>query len=392
MKIAILSPSKARLDDFNRLEALAGKAHDISRYSGGTDQMMKIAETSSPDLIVVDNLCSSQANFSDIERVSLRFPIISFILLCEESSPELLLTAMRIGVRQVLPTAVPAEELLHVINRIGRSIFRKEAQGPLGKVMAFMPCKGGSGSTFLSTNLGYVLASSFSVSVSLIDLHPQFGDALLFVSDQAPGNTLPDVVRDISRLDASLLIASMVHVLPNYSILAGSESPERSTEVKPDDIDTLLNLAKSQFDFTILDLGLQLNSISIRALDHADLIFLVMQESLPHIRSAKQMIGVLRSLGYGRDKTRLIVNRYEGKTSIRLSDIEQTLEMDVFRTCPNSFETVSESVNQGMPILKINSHDVVSKCLVEIGKQLVPKKEPQEADKSGWFTRLLKPG
>ena len=59
---------------------------------------------------------------------------------------------------------------------------------PLGKVLAFMPCKGGSGATFIATNLGYQLAETHSVL--LIDLNLQFGDALSFVSDARPASTL----------------------------------------------------------------------------------------------------------------------------------------------------------------------------------------------------------
>ncbi|MEZ5610216.1 MAG: AAA family ATPase [Rhodocyclaceae bacterium] len=53
-----------------------------------------------------------------------------------------------------------------------------------------MSCKGGSGASFLATNLGYALAERSGKRVLLIDLNLQFGDAVLYVSDHRPNISL----------------------------------------------------------------------------------------------------------------------------------------------------------------------------------------------------------
>src|SRR6185503_12407096 len=90
------------------------------------------------------------------------------------------------------------------------------------RVLAFVPCKGGSGATFLATNLGYQLASE-NKKVLLVDLNLQFGDAALFVHDHKPAHTLADIAHNITRLDASFLAATVVNVSPNYALLAAPE-------------------------------------------------------------------------------------------------------------------------------------------------------------------------
>jgi pilus assembly protein CpaE len=97
--------------------------------------------------------------------------------------------------------------------------------------MALLPCKGGSGATFLTTNLGWMLARRHSVL--LIDLNLQFGDTLAYLHEAKPASTLADVARDIHRLDASFLTASTVKVTPHLHVLAAPENAMHAMEVEP---------------------------------------------------------------------------------------------------------------------------------------------------------------
>jgi pilus assembly protein CpaE len=109
---------------------------------------------------------------------------------------------------------------------------------------------------------------------------------------------------------------------------------------------------------------------------------------MPFIRDSKRLINALQSLGYGQDKIYLIINRYEKGGDIRLVDVESTLGMKVFKTIPNSYDAVSSSVNQGIPIIKIDKSDSVTKAIQEIAKTLTAE---TSVKKSGWLDHLLHP-
>jgi pilus assembly protein CpaE len=120
-------------------------------------------------------------------------------------------------------------------------------------------------------------------------------------------------------------------------------------------------------------------------LDNADLIFPVMQFTLPFIRDARRLLEVFRSLGYEREKVHLIVNRFEKGGEIRMEDVERTLGQTVFWTIPNSFRAVAASVNQGIPINKLSKNNPVTRSLNDMGKALVRKEE----ESSSWWKSLL---
>ena len=111
-----------------------------------------------------------------------------------------------------------------------------------------------------------------------------------------------------------------------------------------------------------------------------------MHETLPFIRDSKRLLHALLSLGYPKEKVRLIINRYEKGGDIQLSDVEATLGMKVFETIPNSYEAVSASVNQGVPIMCIAKHDRVTKALLMLAEKLVPSSKVKNKN---WFSRLF---
>jgi pilus assembly protein CpaE len=319
-----------------------------------------------------------------VERLGHAHPDTAFIVVTDNQSAEFLRGAMRAGVREVLPCPVPEDQLRAAIERLKKRMATSTANG---KVYAFIPAKGGSGSTFLATNLGYVLAGRPDRKILLLDLNLQFGDAALFVTEQQPTMDVSELARQIHRLDASLLSASLLNVLPNYGLLPAPDDPAQSVDVKPQHVETLLAIARKHYDFTILDLGRSLDGVTLRALDMADAIFPVLQVGLPYIRDGKRLLGVLRSLGYSSSKIKLIVNRFQKGTEIGLADLEKALGVSVYKTIPNSYQTSAASANQGVPISKLDRNNTVSRGIAELANEIAPAPEGEE---DGWLGRLLR--
>jgi pilus assembly protein CpaE len=78
----------------------------------------------------------------------------------------------------------------------------------------------------------------------------------------------------------------------------------------------------------------------------------------------------LRTLGYAKDKIRLIVNRLEKSTELKLADVERSLGMAAFKTLPNSYAAVAAAVNHGQPIASFARGNPVAKALQDLAKTL----------------------
>jgi len=382
MKITAISNNDKHLFEIGRLLRERSATDHVELVSGPMDKLNTSEQV--PDLVLLAQPVVNGHEFERIESLSSQHPGTAIIVACQQQTPEFLLQAMRAGVREVLPLPMDQHALIEAVRRIDEK--RAISSRATGKVLAFVSCKGGSGATFLATNLAYALAAAEGKRVALLDLNLQFGDASLFVSDQRPAASLAQVAQQIHRLDPSFLASSMVQVTPNFGVLAAPEDPTHANDVQPEHIDALLKLARQHYDFIILDIGRNFDAVSVRALDHADMLFPILQATLPYIRDGKRLLSVFRSLGYSNDRINLIVNRHSNTGDIRLADCEKAYGTRMFKTIPNHYEAAAASVNQGVPILKLARNSPVSKALQDMARQLAG--EP-EGEQRGWLSRML---
>lgn len=379
MKVAILTQQAETLKQLRAALAAAG-GMEIAILGGSLMQFAAEEHNPGPDLLIVES-AEGTPDLESLERITAHFPRLAVFLLTMEKSSEFLLRAMRIGIREVLAGAFDEQALRDAIDRVRQRASLTRAEN--GKVLAFLACKGGSGATFLATNMGYALAKT-GKRVVLIDLNLQFGDAALYVTEESTQSTVADVAHDMARLDGDLLESSMIKILPGFGILAAPESPDKAVGIRPESIKRIVDLARSCYDYVILDVGRTLDPVTIQALDNSDRIYLVLQQTLPFIRDARRLVGVFDSLGYSRSKTGVIVNRYQKGAEIDLADVESTLGLQIVKTVPNSFAAVAASINQGAPILRLHPHDKVARALREMADEIT-----ETTRRGGWFQRMF---
>lgn len=330
----------------------------------GLREALDRPDPDAPQLVIVDasNLEPSEANL--LERLGRQYPTAQLMLLTTQHQPDLLITAMRAGVRELLQLPLVHRAFHEAMDRIASAAGISTMRD--GKVLAFIACKGGSGATFISTNFGYALASLAGKKVLLIDLHGQFGDAALYVSDQKPAMTMSDVCAQIARIDGPFLESCLVHLTPGFGVLAAADDPSHERQAKPEHIDTILRVARQHYDYVLLDVGRQIDAVSLRALDVTDTIYPLLQLALPDIRDARRLLDIFRSLGYVLDNIRLIVNRYEKGGKLRLQDLHAALGCEVVHTFPNDYIAVTDSVNQGVPVLQLSRSSAAARSLADL--------------------------
>ena len=387
MKIKLITPDPHNAKAWS--EALrAERAFEVACIVQALRDVNVIVNGSRPDLVLVET--TTPQDFLALEKLAAAHPEIDYVLVGSEHSPEFLLRAMRAGVREVLPAPATPEAVLGALRRMLRK-HTPSAVVPAaahGEVLALVSCKGGSGATFVAANLAHLLAASGRRRVALIDMNLQFGDAALFVSSETPVSNVADVARNIDRLDADLLRASMAEVAPGLWVLAAPDDPAHAADVTPQHVRQIVELAREMFDFVIIDAGRSLSSVTLQALDLADRVYAVLQLTLPFIRDGKRLRNVFRSLDYPANKIHWIVNRHQKDSQFTVDDLKRTLEIEQVVCLPNHYEAVAAAVNQGVPVERIAPNSTIARSLRDLAESVAPVATGKA--RSGWLSGLFR--
>lgn len=358
---------------------------EINVHVGDARRLLSVIQKDRPHVVLLNFPTPDSESFEQIEAATLRVPGVMVLLVSPDASIDLLKSAMEAGVRHILPAPLSKDSVMSAVDYWHKTdSLSSRLTDNKGELLAFLNAKGGSGSTFLASNLGYTLAAA-GRKVLLVDLNLFFGDMLANVTDRKPGASILDLARQSDLLDAALLESSVLAARENLYVLAAPLFPYHIEILTPKVLQKILMLALSHYDFVILDTGRTLDPTTIKALDLSDRIYLVLQLALPAIQNVKRIETVFEGLGYGQNKLHVVVNRYEKNGTIALDELERVTQGKVARKVPASYEAVMASINQGVPLPMLSPRDPVTHMLQAWAADLTPV---TLKPKKGWLATL----
>ncbi|WP_297484192.1 AAA family ATPase [Ferrovum sp.] len=397
MKITVVSKNNALLHRI-KVTLLGARDNDqielVNRPAHRLD--LDMPDIANANLLILDGAEEEAPDWVNIEKFNLQHPHSSTILICAERIEQILVQAMRVGVRDALYLAELEERLSEVVERARsrQAAFEGALRG--GKVYSFIPSKGGSGASFISSNLAYILAKVHKKRVLMIDLDLEFSDASFCLTDDDSIKSIADLVAR-SHLSGPVIESASIQIEQTFWLLRAPQNPEMSVGITPDQVDDIISVAVRHYDFICIDLARTLEPIALRVMDRSDVVFPVMQTVLPFVRGMQRLQRTFRALHYPESKIQLVANRQGNKDDLPMKDIENALQAKFIVRLPNDFFNVNTSINTGKPLMEVAPQGVLTQALIQWSNQLLGVKSEEKvvnADHShsllGKFTSLFK--
>jgi pilus assembly protein CpaE len=336
----------------NGLTRLVGECSDADQLLADVIRMRPSAA------VITLESDNTEKEFALIRKLVAVSPSTSVVAAARNASPALILGSMRSGAREFLQLPIIVEEFKTVLQRMSEFSSASEEATKHGRIIGVFAGKGGAGASFLATNL----ASATRGSTLLLDLNLQAGDAASFLGID-PKYTLTDVVRNVGRLDDSLLKSLVTSYSDRLSLLAAPLEAHEAEDIRPQDVTEILHLLSQRYEYIVVDLQHTFDPVTVAALDVADDVLLVLTLDIPGIRSTKRALKVFDRLDYPRRKVHIVVNRWSKNIDIELQKVQAHLGEQFIGYIPNDYRKVMESINLGRPHVEA---DPASKISVEI--------------------------
>ncbi|WP_144659440.1 AAA family ATPase [Paenarthrobacter nicotinovorans] len=317
--------------------------------------------------------------------MDLQYPEISVVLAAVQTA-ELVLGAMRAGVRDILSPTADVEDIRIMVERAclaaagrRRGLAPVSGEGTIGsggRVIAVMSPKGGVGKTTVATNLAVGLGKLAPMGVVIVDLDLQFGDVgsgLLL----EPERTITDAVLGPATQDAMVLKTYLtVHPASIYALCA-PRNPVEMDKISAAHITRLLEQLRHEFQYVVVDTAPGLGEHVLAALECATDAVWVCGMDIPSIRGLRSGLQILDELQLLPRNRHVVLNMTDHKSGLQLKDIEATIGVPVDVAIPRS-RTLPYSTNKGVPLLQDASRDAALKGL----RLLVSRFQPNWDERS----------
>ncbi len=311
-------------------------------------------------------------------------------LTSEKIDPEMLMQAIRIGVKEFFPQPIKRSDVEQALKRFKerRASATPATHQKSGTLVSVVGSKGGVGTTTISVNLALTLAEQEKDrSVAILDMNTLFGEIPLFLEIN-PKYHWGEITKNIERVDDIFLMnvlskhSSGVHVLPSPGYLNGHQAPT------PDIMERLLGVMKRMFDYVVIDCGQSTDETALKTLQMSDEVLLISVLSLPCLANTSKLLRSFIDLGYLRkERIKVVLNRYISNSEISVKDAIKGIGHDLFWIIPNDYGTTMSAINSGKSLPEIAPKSKIVKSFKQMSETMFPGDKAEPKKKWGFFNR-----
>ncbi|MBN1878272.1 MAG: response regulator [Anaerolineae bacterium] len=398
----------------------------VAMVGSGEEAVSTVTKTI-PDVILMDINLPGIDGITATGKVVELIPTVQVIMLSVQGETDYMRRAMMAGARDYLTKPPSADELLDTIHRVFK-LRQKMQTGPLspatlgaarggqatptirqGKVITLYSPKGGTGCTTTAVNVSIAMQAMLGTDykICLVDTNLQFGDVVIFMKLQ-PSRTLTDLAQHAQDLDPDLFNTILVPHSSGVKVLAAPQSPEEAEIFQEGGVEdtgansrlkTILNFARQEYDYIIIDTAHQVDDILLATLDLSDLFLIVTRPTIPEIRGARQFVELLQKLNYSFDRIGLVINSVDNKRmGIQPEAIERAM-MPAIVHIPLDERIALKAANYGVPLIIQNAKTPLGQAIAGLAKSIhsrLTEAPPEQEDtandtqrRGGGLGRLL---
>ncbi len=318
------------------------------------DPVIRRTQGFAPDVIMVD--IATDAVTSALRAVELlhqELPNSALFAVGPMTQPQLIVSAMRSGVREYIERPTTTTDLLEAFVRLTATRRKPGRESSRGKVFTIVNAKGGSGATTVAVNLAMALQSVHH-STALVDLAP-LGHCALHLNLK-PSFTVSDALTNLHRLDSSLLDSFMARNDRGLQLLAGSAIP---TAIEPSaaDFARLFDTMVGLFHYIVVDASSRLDSATRLISNLSEKILLIAHDDVASLCSAGRVAQYLGETG-SRDRFALVLNRHRKVAGFNEAETEAAIGVPVLWRIPNQYFAVSSAIDRGVPLMQQGNTEI----------------------------------
>lgn len=310
---------------------------------------------------------------------------IKVILVAYDLTPVALHQLLRLGADDFTPYPLPEGALHEAISRI-----RSPLQAPIllqtggskevarnGVILPVSGMAGGVGSTTFAVNLAYEIAlkgAKSNLKVCLIDLDLQAGSVSTYL-DLPRREAIFELLSDTASMDRESFQQVLLSFNDKLDVLTAPADALPLEILATEDVNRLLDMATSLYDFVVIDMPKTLVQWTETLLNRADIFFAILEMDMRSAQNTLRFIRTLKAEDLPLEKVRFALNRAPRFTDLtarsRAKRLAENLDIDLELLLPDGGKHILEACDRGLPLAESAARNPLRKELAKLSKSII---------------------
>lgn len=366
------------------------KAHLQVQLGGIAAAVEHYAGQVTPNLLIVETRLTGDAALAELDSLAeVCDPATKVIVVGRVNDVSLYRDLMRRGASEYLVAPLAPLQLIEVIS----GLYTDRDTVPIGRVVAFVGARGGSGSSTLSHNVGWCIAEEHHIDTTIIDLDLAFGTCGLDFNDES-SQGVADAISAPERLDDVLLERLLLKRGDHLSLFTAPAALERDYDAMPEAYEAVIDAVRQSCPCVILDLPHGWSPWIRACLLAADEIVVVATPDLTSLRNAKNLIEIVKNARPNDQAPRLVLNQVgqPKRPEIPPKDFAETMGIDPAAVLPFDPALFGQAANNGQMLLELAPKAAISESVRRLSRSLTGREAETTAKSGGSIFSFLKSG
>ncbi len=287
---------------------------------------------------------------------------------------------IKFGISEYVVAPISMADIVQVIS----GIFVDPASEPIGKSIAFVGAKGGTGSSTLAHNIAWTISTLFESEVVVADLDLAFGTANINF-DQDPAQGIAEAVFAPERIDEVYLDRLLAQCAERLSLLAAPSTLDRTYDFEPEAFTQIIETAQRSAPILVLDVPHVWSGWSKSILMHADEIVITATPELANLRNTKNLVDMLKKLRPNDRAPRLVLNQagMPKRPEITATDFAEPLGIEPMAIIPFDPQLFGTAANNGRMLGEMDPKHAVVQIVSQLAHGLTGRGEVKLRKKKG---------
>lgn len=360
---------------------LQRRGYQIVAAPDGPQALTK-AESEHPDLIILDVMMPGMDGYEVCRRLranpaTAQTPIIMFTAKTTVSDK---VTGFQAGADDYLTKPIHPAELA---SRVEAVLLRSGRARPTGapapvahaRIIGFLGCKGGVGTTTLALNAAIIMKQEASAQkpaqVALAELMAGSGAIGLQIGMTRQVGIANLLSKRVEDIDAAAVEAQLTVHTSGVKILLAPSTP-RTGGLPAAHAKVIVQHLAAQNDLLLLDMGAGLDDGTRAAVQLCHYLIIALEAQRVALTMAQNLLTELEALRVPRSNIGLVlINRTPSASSFTRSAIESMLQSTMLTVIPPAPELAFQASESGTPLVIMQPNSLVSTQIKEMARRII---------------------